>query len=269
MKIKFILYTLLPLLFWLTSCDMEQEVEVKLPPHESQLVVECYLEPGQPFRAIVLETVSYFEPPQLPLVPDAEVYITHKGKTIKLPFNPYQDRKTHKYYTHRSDDSVVAAPGDVFTIEVKDGNGRRVTGTTTILRPVPIDTVEWKFNDKEEAYLLTSFQDNPNEENFYRYMTHRDSLERGSQRDFVSSDKLTNGKRTSFGSGYDYERDDILIVSLYHIERQYFDYLGSVNDAKNANGNPFAQPSRIKSSVEGGIGIFTNLAYDRKEVVIK
>jgi hypothetical protein len=143
-----------------------------------------------------------------------------------------------------------------------------VTGTTTIMERVPIEAVEWEFNDRNKAYLLTSFQDDPNAENFYRYMVHRDSLSNGSQRDFVSSDRLTNGKRVSYGSAYDYEKGDTLIVSLFHIEKQYYDFMSSVSDARSANGNPFAQPSRIKSSVQGGIGIFTNLAFDRKTVVI-
>lgn len=270
MKTKHTLYTLLlPLLLLLAACDLEQEVDVKLPPHESLLVVECYLEVGKPLRAVVLESVSYFNDPKMPVVPDAEVYITHNGKTTRLPFSPFQDRKSQKYYTHRNHQPLVAKVGDVLTIEVKDKKGRRVTGSTTIMGRVPIESVEWQFNDKEKAYLLTSFQDDPDAENYYRYMTHRDSLNNGSQRDFVASDRLTNGKRVSYGSGYDYAKGDTLIVSLYHIEKQYYDFLSSTSDAKDANGNPFAQPSRIKSSVEGGIGIFTNLAYQRKKVILQ
>ncbi|PKV63129.1 DUF4249 domain-containing protein [Pontibacter ramchanderi] len=263
------LYTwLLPLLLLLSSCDLEQDVDVKLPPHESQLVVECYLEPGKPLRAVVLESVSYFNEPELPLVPDAEVIITHKGRAIKLPFSPVQNKETGKYYTHRKSEKLNLQPGDVVTLEVKDGKGRRVTGSTTILGQVPIEAVEWKFNEKNKAYLLTSFQDDPNAANFYRYMVHRDSLSNSSDRDFVSNDRLTNGKRVSYGSGYDYEEGDTLIISLFHLEQQYYDFLGSVSDARNANGNPFAQPSRIMSSVKGGIGIFTNLSYNRRTVVI-
>lgn len=268
MKTRLTYILLLPLLFLLTSCDLEQEVEVKLPPHEPQLVVECYIEPGKPLRAVVLESVSYFNDPELPLVPDAEVFITHRGRVFKLPFSPFQNKNTGKYYTHRRNEQLNLSPGDVITLEVKDKKGRHVTGTTTILGKVPIETIEWKFNDREKAYLLTSFQDDPNSENFYRYMVHRDSLTNNSQREFVSSDRLTNGKRVTYGSGYDYERGDTLVISLFHIEKQYYDFLSSVSDARSANGNPFAQPSRIVSSVRGGIGVFTNIAYDRKTVVI-
>ncbi|MFD2247093.1 DUF4249 domain-containing protein [Pontibacter ruber] len=269
MKLKSSLYFLLPLLLLLTACDLEKAIDVELPPHEAQLVVECYLEPGKPMRATVLESVSYFDEPQPPLVPDAEVFITYNGKTTRLNYAPFIDKEINKFYTHRSDELVEGKPGEMYSLEVKDGKGRRVTGFTTMLPRVPIDTLEYRFNEKEEALLLTSYQDDPNSRNFYRYMTHIDSLHEGSDREFTVSDELTNGTRVTLGSAYDYDKGDSLTVTLYHIEEQYYNFLRSTSDAKNANGNPFAQPSKIASTVQGGIGVFTNLAYDRQTVIIK
>jgi hypothetical protein len=269
MKRKQSLYFLLPLLLLLTSCDLEKAIEVELPPHEPQLVIECYLVPGKPLRATVLESVSYFDEPQPPLVPDAEVFISYNGQTIRLNYSPIIDRETGKFYTHQSDELVTGKPGDIYSLEVKDGKGRRATGFTTLLPKVLIDSLEYRFNDKEEALLLTSYQDDPNSRNFYRYMTHDDSLYKGPERDFVTSDDLTNGKRVTLGSGYNYEKGDTLTVTLYHIEEQYYNFIRSTTDAKNANGNPFAQPSRVISTVQGGIGVFTNLAYDRQTIIVE
>lgn len=268
MKTRYFIYLLLPLLTLLYACDLEKDIDVELPNHEPKLVVECYLEPGKLIRASILESSGYFDEPVPPLVPDAEVYITHNGKRIKLKYKPTFMKNSGRFYTHTSDVYMKGKPGDIYELEVTDGKGRKVTGFTTIMPKVPIDEITWKFNDKDKAYLLTSYYDNPNTANYYRYMTHADSLSGGSNRDFTTSDELTNGKRTSYGSAYDYEEGDTLIVTLFHIEKQYYQFLSSVNDAKDANGNPFAQPSKIKSSVYGGLGIFTNLAYDRKKVII-
>lgn len=266
---KLFLYLLMPLTAILASCDLEKDIEVELPNHEPQLVVECYLEQGKHIRASVLESSGYFEEPTPPMVPDAEVYITtHTGKRIQLRYKPVMVKSTGRFYTHTSTEIMNGKPGQTYQLEVVDGKGRKVTGFTKLQPKVPIEEVEWKFNDKDEAYLLTSFQDDPSTANYYRYMTHIDSLSGGSDRDFVTSDDLTNGKRVSLGSSYKYEEGDTLIVTLYHIEKQYYDFLASISDAKNANGNPFAQPSQIKSSVQGGFGIFTNLAYDRKTVIL-
>ncbi len=266
MKRTLFLY-LLPL-FVLAGCNMEKEIEVVLPEHEPQLVVECYLEDGLRFEATILESSSYFDAPTPPVVPSAEVYITFGGQRLKLKYSPGINNVTRRYYTHYNHQLVKLRPGDVYSIEVVDANGRKVTGYTTVLPRVPIESVEWKFNDKDKAYILTTYQDDAATRDFYRYMTHRDSLQRGAYREFATSDELTNGKRTSYGSGYDFEEGDTLILSLYHIEEQYYNFLRSVDDAKNANGNPFAQPAKVTSSVQGGIGIFTNLAYDRDTVII-
>lgn len=266
---KHLLYVMVPLLALLSACDLEKDITVDLPYHEPQLVVECYLEPGKPLRASVLESSGYFNEPTPPLVPDAEVYITTPaGKRIQLHYKPILVKSTGRFYTHTSKELMKGKPGDIYALEAFDGKGRKITGFTTVQPKVEIDEISWKFNDKNKAYLLTSYYDAPDKANYYRYMVHVDSLNGGSDRDFVTSDELTNGKRVSLGSAYDYEEGDTLIVSLFHIEKQYYDFLASVSDAKSANGNPFSQPSNIKSSVQGGFGIFTNLAYSRQTVVI-
>ncbi|MBB6612505.1 DUF4249 domain-containing protein [Pontibacter sp. Tf4] len=264
---KRLLY-LLPL-FFIVGCNMEKEIEIVLPAHEPQLVVECYIEDGFPFEATVLESSSYFDYPAPPVVPSAQVYIMYRDQRVKLNYSPGYNSRTNRYFTHITTVRAQPIPGETYSLEVTDDKGRKVTGFTTILPKVPITNVEWRFNEKDKALLLTTFQDDPAMPNYYRYMTHGDTLKEGSLRDFTTSDELTNGKETTYGSGYDYEEGDTLIISLFHIEKQYYDFLRSVRDAQNANGNPFAQPARVKSSLQGGIGIFTNLAFDRDTVIIK
>ena len=266
MKTRNLLYLLCLLL--LASCDMDKTIDIKLPPNDPQLVVECYLERGKPMHATVLETSGYFDAPVPPLVPDAEVYITHNGDRIKLEYNPTFDEKNNKGYTHVSNRIMLGSPGDIYSIEVIDGKGRKVTGYTTILPEVPIDSVTWRLNDRDEALLLSYFQDNPNSTDYYRYMIHRDSVGQGSNREYTRSDELNSGKQMVLTSTSNYEKGDTLIISLFHIEKKYYDFLRSADAAEDANGNPFAQPSRISSTVEGGIGVFTNLVYDRKTVII-
>jgi len=272
MKPKHLLYLLLPLAtLLLHSCDLDKDIDVVLPAHESQLIVEGYLESGKPYRVAVHESAGYFDPPTAPLVPDAKVLITHNGRRIELEYKPKLDSKSGFIYTHSSSEIMAGEPGDVYTIEVTDDSGRKITGSTTILPVVPIDTVEWRFNEKEEreALLLTSFQDDVNTSNYYRYITNLDSLNNGSEQDIYTSDELTNGERVSFGSAYSFDPGDTVIIRLYNIEKQYYEFLASTSNAKDANGNPFAQPSRIMSSVQGGMGIFTNLAVHQRTVIIE
>lgn len=269
MKLRLTLFFFIPFLLF-SACDMEQDIDLILPYHKPQLVVECYLSTGRSFTATVLESSNYFDAPVPPLVPDAEVYITTpSGRRIKLDYKPYF-KEDEQFYTHISTAKMNGKPGDVYKLEVIDGKGRQVTAETTILPVVLIENITWRFNEKEKALLLTTYQDNPAARNFYRYMSYRESKDkRFANRDFTATDQLTNGERTTFGSAYDYEKGDTLVISLYHIEEQYYDFINSTEDAKRANRNPFSQPSRVKSSVKGGFGIFTNLVFDRKKVIIK
>lgn len=253
----------------LSACDMEKDITVVLPEHTPQLMVECYLEPGQPMRASVLESASYFDSPQGQLISDAKVFITYNGRRIQLNYNPIYVGNQNKFYTHRTREVMRGQPGDVYTLEVTDNKGRKVTGTTTILPKIPIETIEWRFNTKEEALLLATFNDDPTKNNYYRFMIHRDSLTSGSERDFATSDNFTDNNKITFGTGYSYAKGDKLIISLFNIEEQYYQFINSASDAKNANGNPFAQPASLKSTLEGGYGVFTNLAYDRRIIIIK
>lgn len=262
-------FLFLPLLFIMGACNLEKDIEVELPPHTPQLVLECYLEPGKPVRALVTETSGYFDSPELPVVPRANIVITHNNsRQIKLTFSPFQDDSTKKYYTHRSSEVITGKPGDVYTIEVTDEQNRKLTGTTTMMPRVEIDSAEYRYNQKEEAFLLVNFKDDANQRNFYRF-TARKRSESNWSTEFTSTDELTNGIPVTYGTAFDFAKGDTAFVSLFHIEEKYYNYLESVSDARRSNGNPFAQPGRIKSTVQGGIGVFTNLAISRKTLILE
>ena len=72
--------------------SLEKEIDLNLPEYEPQYVVECYLEPGQPFSLLLTRSAPYFEPfpsdlegfVETLLVDSAEVLINYQGKTHLL-----------------------------------------------------------------------------------------------------------------------------------------------------------------------------------------
>lgn len=258
----------------LGSCGLQQDIDVKLPAYPAQLVVECYLEPGRVPQLTVTETTEYLAEPNPSLPRQVRVILGGPaGWRDTLQFAPAFDQATQKAYTHRGKAPLQAQPGDVFTLEVTDEQGRRVTGTATMPAVVPIDTVEWKFNDRpegqREAYVLVRFQDPPAAGNYYRFQVHRDSISEDPEVDYTPDDRLNNGQEFTLGTSYQFAANDTLIATLYHLDKAYADFMQSVDDARDANGNPFAQPSGIRSTVQGGLGVFTVLSYQRRTVVIK
>lgn len=257
----------------LASCDLEQDIDVDLPALPAQLAVECYLENGEIPRLTVTETVPYLASPE-PIVPtDVTVRLTlANGQTETLRFFPGLNPVTRKAYTHTGTRRLVARPGDTFRLDVTDSKGRRVTGTATMPARVPIDTLEYEFNDlppeQREAYVLTRFQDPVGVGNSYYIQIHRDSISDEAEVDYDVEDRLNDGTRFALGTSFRFDPGDTLLVTLYHLDRPFFLFRQSVQDARNANGNPFSQPSSIKSTVEGGVGVFTVLSYDRKQLII-
>lgn len=258
----------------LASCNLEQNIDVDLPVLPAQLVVECYLEDGQIPRLTVTETVPYLSTPDPAVPTDVTVRLTlANGRVETLRFLPGQNAETGKFFTHTGLQKLVARPGDTFRLEVTDTKGRRVTGTATMPRRIPIDSVQYQFNslppEQREAYVLTKFQDPVGVGNYYRLQIHRDSISEDPEIDYDVDDRLTDGKQITLGTSYRFDPNDTLLVTLYHFDRPYYLFRQSINDAQNANGNPFGQPSSIKSTVEGGVGVFTVLSYQRRQLIIK
>ncbi|MGV3540613.1 MAG: DUF4249 domain-containing protein [Rufibacter sp.] len=254
---------------------MEQEIEVKLPVLPPQMVVECYLENGQPYRLALSESSSYFGATQPVVIDNATVTITKNNEPpVTLPYKLVVDEKNAKVFTHQSTKLVEGNVGDVFTLLITHPSGRRITGTTTVLPPAPIDSVGYKFNDKpeanQEAYLLVRWQDDPSRENFYRLLAHQDSSGvTNSRMDAELDDRLRNGQKIVYTTTYRFKRNDTLDIKLFHADQAYYQYISSVEDARRSNGNPFAQPVSVKPTVAGGYGVFTFLNYDTKRVILK
>lgn len=263
---------------WLSACNLEKAIEVDLPPHDSQLVVECYLEHGKPYRLLLTESVNYFSTPTLPDIDDATVVITHQGKTILLEYKPQLDTLTGKIYNYVSDELVDSTGGGVYKLEISDSQGRRVTAETAFLPKVPITEITWEFEDQDKetkdstakALLLIRHPEDPNQENYYRMRILRDSAQNLiNELDFVYRGLFATNGELTLGTAYRFEDKDTLHVLLYHIDRNFYDYFRTIDDAADANGNPFAPPANIISGVEGGWGVFAALSYDQKTVVIR
>lgn len=264
---------LLAALWLLPACNLEQDIEVNLPDYESELVVECYLEPGKPYRLLLSESQAYFDSAiENPFIEDATVSITHQGVEVPLQFGTYFDPEFTKFYNYASTETVPDHRGEDFHLNILDDRGRAITATTRILPTIHTDSLVVEFNSTDTAALLLTYFKDPDGPNWYRRQLHLGETINTSeiQQDFIADDNITTEDNTFvFGSGYDYTFGDTLFTTLYHIDEPYFDFLESVFNASSSNGNPFATPASIRSNVQGGIGIFTGLAYDRDTIIIE
>ena len=266
------------LLLLLNACGLERDIDLKLPKYDKKLVVECYLERGQPIRLLLTESQDFLDNTlQIPDVRDAQVIIRNNGEIIPLSYNPFVDTVFSKVYNYTTNYIIPDNPTGTYELEITDTKGRRLTGSTQFLDVLPITEATWEFEDKDreikndtaKAFLLTRHLVSPSGDNYRLIINKKEGSVYRSQIDFIYRGITATNGQITVGTSYRFKDNDTLQVLLYHIERQFYTYIRSVEDARDAAGNPFAQPSPILSSVKGGLGIFTTAQYDEKSIIIK
>ena len=259
---------------------MKKDVDLELPEYETQTVVECYLEPGKPFHLLLTKSKGYFDPIQLDpnealeelLVQGALVTITVDGVEYplenRLSYNPITN-----YFSNYSSNSLVPEDYDnSYNLNITTQDGEVITSSNDLLPVVPIDSIVVEFKEPGDtlARVLSYMTDDPDEKNYYRRVLHYNSFD-SLEQDFYPTDDFNDNNILVFGTGFGYVAGDTVINTFYHIDVRYHEFLTSASNAFQANGNPFGQPSTLKSNVEGNrnpIGIFACLSYDRVYTII-
>jgi len=267
----------------LFACNLTNEVEIDLPEYDPQLVIECYLEPGKNFRAILTRTAPYFG--EFPTDPveylqsiqeeNATVTIKYGSEVIDLTNDIQIDFQTGKLFNYTSSEICPLDYDTEFECTIVDSEGFTSIAKTRIMRPIELDSVVVEFMSDSPAdslaRILTYFEDEANVDNYYRRQLHKGSLD-SLEFEFVTNDQILDGGPVVFGTNFEYAPGDTVINTVYHIDRPYYDFLNSVTGAFFSNGNPFAQPGNILGNFEGEanpIGIFTGVTFTREETIIE
>lgn len=267
---------------FLGACNLSKDVEIDLPAYDRQPVVECYLEPGQPFRLLMTRSYAFFDTLGLSsnflanaLLDGALVTISYNSQTDTLANQFTIVTNPLKVYNYVGQNSVPTEPGTSFSLLIRLADGGEITSTTQMVPFVPIDSVVISFLSDaadSKARILTYITDDLSQENFYRRMLNYGSLDSFPEQDFIVNDRFTETALVAFGTGYELNEGDTVFNTIFHLSRDYYDFKESVDLASSGLFNPFAQPSPIKGNVRGTanpIGIFAPLIYDRDTTIIR
>jgi hypothetical protein len=270
----------------LVSC--EKEIDVPLPPTESEIVVEAYINQLDPlFNYVVLtRSVDYFNPQLNAIaVSNAQVFITEG--LVNGPDTVWDDANKKQLVEVAQDTipgiyfniNLVGRIGYVYRLEI-NADGKYIHGVTSIPALVPLDSLTSSFrvnpvNDKDTGYFMTIHFDEPAETgNNYRYLfkVGGDTLSFGwgsiNEEDGAFNDEIVNGVYRSFTFGDRFKFNDTVSFYLTSIDRPAFNFWDSYSQARS-NGGPFATPVQLKSNINGAIGSFTGKAVSRKRLIFK
>ncbi len=251
-----------------SACN--KTIDLNLPPYSPKLVIEFYLEDGQPLRCALQESVPYTALTPPILIEDALVILSYNDVQDTLKNEIFIDEFTGKAYNYFNPKLLRAEEGTIYRLYVRDRQGREMHAETQFIPTIPIDSMAFTLNEEEKASVGLIFNDPPAERNYYRLVAFpdRDTIPSENNWDIRLSDLVFNGEKFSFFTGFSYAKTDSVVGRLYHLTLAHYNFLESAQNARDANGNPFAQPANIRSNVSGGIGIFTAVSFEQARIII-
>jgi len=276
----------------LSAISCRKDVNVKLPEYKSKLVIESWIEPGQPAQALISTSAPYFgdfdfSNPTVIFVKGAFVTVTDGSitDTLKevLPGQGF-------YY---SGDNLVGQIGKTYTISVRHA-GKEYSAQTSLRNPVKLDSLFFKWEKDSLGFIWQLFKEPAGLGNYYRWQSKRLNVKYGDQ--FfagplfsVFEDKFIDGKEFDFS--YDrgpqpfdvqkwrddpnrnyYRVGDTVAVKFSHIGKAEYDFWNTYYQNKASNSNPFSAPVNIKSMFGNNqevIGCFVGYSFTLDTIIIK
>lgn len=253
-----------------SSCD--KVVEVNLPAYEQELVVEMYLEKGKPLRCLLIESLPYTDTAINKPVNNALVVVSDGSRNDTLKPQINQDPQTGRYFNYYNPRLVDGDPDRIYKLTITGNDKQVISSTRFSEEKISFDSLVVRESQVEADSFSVGlvFTDPPEKENYYRmFFGNTVNFTSDDPTDVRLNDVAFNGKRFSFFSEPDFARNDTVVVRLYSLSKEHYEYLESSGNARRSNFNPFSQPGRIKSNISGGLGIFTPVVYSERTVVIR
>lgn len=244
---------------------LKSDLVADIPASPSSLVVEGYVTPGYPAEIMLTESNTLQDDLVLLAVWNAKVSIGTDTGAMTAQNILYRKTDRRIMVNYGCADTVRVGAHSFFNLSVTTKDGRTVQASTKIVGPVHIKKVE--LHDEQiiaQHDLLVSAP---------RYVRlHVATYKQGkvvvSKSMMYEHREASNTSCTMPLSNYKTGADSV-VVSLFHIQKEYYDYLTSVDNANSAFSDPLLNPEGIRSNVQGGIGIFTYYTVDRSTIKLR
>lgn len=277
---------LLSLGLMMVSC--RKEINIKLPEYKTKLVVEASIETGQTAQVLLSTSAPYFG--NVDLSDPTQFFV--KGAFVTVSDGIQTDTLTELMpgtgYVYIGT-KVFGQVGKSYALTIRVDD-KIYTGSTSILNPVPLDSLFFKWEQDTLGYCWAHLTEPAGQGNYYRWFAKRYPTDQFFAAPFSSAfdDKFVDGK--SFDFGYErpaqpnqqtanaeddergwYKVGDTIVVKFCSIGQNEYEFWRSYYSNKSSNGNPFAAPSNIKSTIVGSdvLGSFCGYGTSFDTLVVK
>lgn len=261
-------------IFLCAACDMQQVIEFDMEEPEPRLVVEAYVEPGDHYKVLVSRTVSYTNPEDIGLESGAEVEVFNGQEWLQLREQIVVDTAYEEVYNYTDTSRVwpELPPGEPYRLRVKVGE-TLIEGEASLMEPVEIEKITTKIEAGQDSSmaLVVEVNDPIEEANYYWFTVHGLDVNAAPTYQGLFTDEKAENGRLELVSEFrkKFVEFNEFTVSVFHLEPAYYEFLNSIEMATMANYNPYQEPATIKSTLDGGIGVFTALTVTRQVVDTK
>lgn len=288
-----------------------KEVEIPIPGYEEQVVIDGRIEVDGPPFVLLSTTKDIYSPTDLEaylnsFISGATVTVSDGENSVVLdevcsdevppgfepfvadlfgvPANQLSEVRICAYTTFNT--NIFGEVGKTYSLTVEH-DGQSFTSETTLVDPVPFDSVYWKPEDKEEQYGFSwvTLSDPANLYNAYFWEVKRINLDStGNERDGlftntfnpVFDDEFFSG--TTFDFAYEnpmsfddvdipdaargyYALGDTVVIKFSSLDRDVYEYYEKKYIQINNGGSPFAVPANIPTNIEGGaLGVWAGFS---------
>lgn len=261
----------------LLSC--EEVITVNPGPEQSQIAVEGVIlnKAGESYVKLSY-TSPYFSGSTPMPVTNAFVSVKDDSNHVIL----FEERSAG-YYLPPADFSGV--PGTTYLLSV-DHNGKMLTSQSTMpdsaqLKKLRIELVAENHPEKQKGYYLyATLHDLNPEENYFKSEHFVNGIrQQKTAKDLqIFDDRFFQGLgdvEAMFGHWRNEEsddthlnKDDLVAVRLYTLDKAAFNYLKALKDTPSQGGLYGKNPANVPSNIMGGLGLFYSAAYTSSEVTV-
>lgn len=273
-------------ILFFSSC--EEDITISLPPSEVQIVVEGYIETGQPPYLLLSKTSDYYSTFYLDslgtlFVHDAVVTVSDGDHTVTM--NEFTFDTAGTVISAYVGLGMVGEVGKTYTLTI-EAEGKTLSSVTSIPEALPLDSIWYETGADESndtlVKLICRYTDPPNLGQYIRYFTSvnngsflpgynsvfEDAFINGTTFDFPL-DRGVNRNDTSSYTNYGlFKKGDTITVKWSAIDVAHFDFWRTVEFELGGQGSPFASPVIIQSNINGGQGIWGGYSSTYKTLIV-
>jgi hypothetical protein len=251
----------------ITLAACKKVISVDLHNVAPQIVIEGEVTNVKgPYRVRISRSVDFSASNTFPPVTNADVYLTDSTNGIT---DHLVQADSGLYLARRT----VGVAKHTYVLNVTI-DGKQYTASSTIPRPVLLDSVtfalNFDFNNKQEINAVVNFQDPPGLGNYYQFTEVVNG--RTLPDIFVFEDRLSDGRyieQPLFNdSSYLHKSDDV-VVTMNCVDKNIYNYFFTLANVTGNNNFQTATPANPVTNITGGaLGYFSAHTTQRIEIQV-